>query len=235
MAQPAQHQGVGRQPQVGLGLAAAGGKEQQIDGVTIGIGGLDHRDEVHQHKGELERTPLGLHVFRLLAPHHSKALAGSGSHGSVGDGKGQPHLFVAKGFDAPFDAPGLLAGLLQEFGGGGLLLLAGRVCRRALLLNPVRVGRDERAQGRLHGVSPIAGQAIQLRHRQHQAGCFQLRHPRQYFFDGGLGQPGGADLVAVAVGIDPGGHGDVVPHGEFVVAPVVEVVDAMVPIVGVDR
>ena len=41
--------------------------------------------------------------------------------------------------------------------------------------------------------------------------------------------------MAVAVGIDPGGHGDVVPHGEFVVAPVVEVVDAMVPIVGVDR
>ena len=35
--------------------------------------------------------------------------------------------------------------------------------------------------------------------------------------------------------IDPGCHRDVVPHGEFVVVPVVQVVDAMVPIVGVDR
>ena len=39
----------------------------------------------------------------------------------------------------------------------------------------------------------------------------------------------------MAVGIDPRGHRDVVTHGEFVVDPVVEVVDAMVPIVGVDR
>ena len=41
--------------------------------------------------------------------------------------------------------------------------------------------------------------------------------------------------MAAATGIHPRGHRDVVPHGEFVVAPVVEIVDAMVPVVGVDR
>ena len=41
--------------------------------------------------------------------------------------------------------------------------------------------------------------------------------------------------MASAVGINFGGHRDVVAYGEFVIAPVVEVVDAMVPIVGVDR
>ena len=145
MAQPAQHQGVGRQTQVGLGLAAAGGKEQQVDGVAIAIGGLGHPHEVHQQEGELERTPARQHVFRLFAPHHPEPLTGSGGHHAVGDRKGQPHLFVLQRFDATLDPPGLLGGFLQELRGGGLLLLAGRVCRQTLLLDPVRVGRHEGA------------------------------------------------------------------------------------------
>ena len=145
VAQPAQHQGVSRQTQVSLGFAAAGGKEQEVNGVAIGIRGIGHPNEVHQQEGELERTPAGLHDFRLFAPHHPEPLTGSGSHHAVGDRKGKPHLFVLQRFDATLDAPGLLAGLLQELRGGGLLLLAGRVCRRALLLDPVRVGLHEGA------------------------------------------------------------------------------------------
>ena len=87
----------------------------------------------------------GLHGVGVLVPHHPESLTGSGGHHPVGDRKGQPHLFVLQRFDATLDPPGLLAGLLQELCGRGLLLLAGRGRRRALLLDPVRVGLHERA------------------------------------------------------------------------------------------
>ena len=39
--------------------------------------------------------------------------------------------------------------------------------------------------------------------------------------------------MAMAAGVNPGGHGNVVTHSEFVVVPVVKIIDAMVPVVGV--
>lgn len=43
---------------------------------------------------------------------------------------------------------------------------------------------------------------------------FQLLHPGQHLFQGGLRSPGGADLLALAAGLQPGWHGDVGPCGE---------------------
>ena len=145
MAQPPQNQGVSRQAQVSLGLATAGGKEQQVDGAAVYIRGLCHPHEVHQQKGKLKRPPLGLHLVGVFASHHPESLTGCGRHHAVGDGKGCSDLLVFQGFNATFDPLGLVAGLLQELPGRGLLLLAWRVGRFTLLLDPVSVGRHERA------------------------------------------------------------------------------------------
>ena len=51
----------GGQAEVGLGLAAAGGEEQQVGGagveLALRVRGVGQRREVDKHEGELERPP----------------------------------------------------------------------------------------------------------------------------------------------------------------------------------
>ena len=57
MAQPAQHHRKRREPEVGLGLAAAGREEQQVDRRAVRIARVGEAREVQQDEGELERAP----------------------------------------------------------------------------------------------------------------------------------------------------------------------------------
>ena len=59
-AEPAIEEGEGRQAEVRLGLAAAGGEEEEVDGLAIGVFGVDDPPEVEQEEGELEGLPLRL-------------------------------------------------------------------------------------------------------------------------------------------------------------------------------
>ena len=57
------HEGECGQTEVGLRLAAAGGEEQQLDGLAIVLApfalGLSKARQVHQHEGQLEEAPSG--------------------------------------------------------------------------------------------------------------------------------------------------------------------------------
>ena len=49
--------GEGGEAQIGLGLAAAGREEQEIDQLAIGVRLLGEAVEIEQDEGELERPP----------------------------------------------------------------------------------------------------------------------------------------------------------------------------------
>ena len=57
VAQPAQHHRERREPQVRLGLAAAGREEQQVHCLAVSIGRVGQARQVEQDERELERTP----------------------------------------------------------------------------------------------------------------------------------------------------------------------------------
>ena len=57
--QPPDRERVRGQAQVGLGLAAAGREEQQVDLVAVLVPRVGERGQVEQHERELERAPGG--------------------------------------------------------------------------------------------------------------------------------------------------------------------------------
>jgi hypothetical protein len=58
VAQAAQDDREGRQAEVGLRLAAAGGEEEQVHHVAVRVWAIGERAQVHQQERELERPPL---------------------------------------------------------------------------------------------------------------------------------------------------------------------------------
>ena len=48
----------GREPEVSLGLAAAGREEQQIGGLAVDVRPIDEAGQIEQHESELKRPPL---------------------------------------------------------------------------------------------------------------------------------------------------------------------------------
>ena len=59
VAQPAQHHREGREAEVRLRLAAAGGEEEQVHGLAVGVVRVGEAGNVQQEEGELEGTPAG--------------------------------------------------------------------------------------------------------------------------------------------------------------------------------
>ena len=57
----------GRQAEVGLGLAAAGREEEQVDNLAVVVVRIDDPGQVHQDEGKLERSP-GRGIDRRLRP-----------------------------------------------------------------------------------------------------------------------------------------------------------------------
>ena len=87
---PADREGVGGEPEVGLGLTATGREEQQVDGRgrrrgALGMPDVGQRGQVEQHEGELERAPArvlrGLHLRERLGVRQSLLLAQPGDGG----------------------------------------------------------------------------------------------------------------------------------------------------------
>ncbi len=64
MAEPAQHHRERREPEVGLGLAAARREEQQVHRRAVGITRVGKAREVQQKEGELECAPARRSRYR---------------------------------------------------------------------------------------------------------------------------------------------------------------------------
>jgi hypothetical protein len=79
-ADPAQGEGEGDDAEVGLGLAAAGREEDQLDVSRLGSRGIGDPGEVLQEEGELEEVPGGGGVG-------AEALTRGHGHGLVGERK----------------------------------------------------------------------------------------------------------------------------------------------------
>jgi hypothetical protein len=57
VAPPPQEQGERREPEVRLGLSAAGREVEEVDAAPVGVRGIDHASEVQQNERELKRPP----------------------------------------------------------------------------------------------------------------------------------------------------------------------------------
>ena len=166
--QPPQRDGKGGQPQIGLGLAAAGGKEQQVGGVAIRMPPVRHARQIEQDEGQLEWPPRGRAVPRPPGPRRIR-------HRTIGDGKGGPRPRIpGQQRDPRRDPPArdILRGD-QRFGGPKPLRRTrniGGIHRPALRHRPVAIGRRQRRQRRAQR-RPVARR--QFRQPVHAEG-----HPR---------------------------------------------------------
>ena len=119
VAQAPQHQDEGRQPQVGLGLAAASGEEQQIHHLAVTMERVRHAPQGEQDVSELEGPPAGRgDLVRRLAFGLGLAPPGRRRHGAVGDTKGQQGIRIGEEGDPRLDAVGRVLRRLQELGRG---------------------------------------------------------------------------------------------------------------------
>ena len=115
--QAAVNQGEGRQTEIGLRFATAGGEEQQLHGLPIqpAIGRICSRQarQVHQHKRQLEEAPVGIAAARGGADLSWRHLGGKGTALALGPGhhqvhgaEGFSHQGIGEQLDPVFDALG---------------------------------------------------------------------------------------------------------------------------------
>ena len=157
VAQPSQHHGKGGKAEIGLGLAAAGGEEQEIHRLAGRVARIDQPGEIQQDEGELKGPPAGLVDIQTLAE-------GPG-HRAVGHPEGIESVLVfGQDRDPSIDPPSGQVRPAQQF--------PRRLPARALQilhslqprLNPGAVLLDERPKGGL-GRGPV-GQGAESLHRQ---------------------------------------------------------------------
>ena len=159
-------EGVGGQSQVGLGLAAAGGEEEELGGGQVagaaGQGGVGQGRQLHEDEGELEDAPVvGIVLLEDAGPGLLDAEAGvdGAGGGDLGADALVGHDPVHEGEAAAGLAVGqevveALGKLTQDLAGLGQGLRAGapQVLGQGghgglLLVEPGRVGDDDGLQG----------------------------------------------------------------------------------------
>ena len=226
VAQPPQDDGEGRQTQVGLRLAAASGKEEEIHDLPVAVVGIRQWGEVQQDEGELEGAPPGAFVLEaagISAPEGP-------CYGPVGDPERVQGLFVStESRDAPFHPGGGELGAAQKL--LGCLPVVHVEGRRfgATLSDPLAVGGEERLECPL-GLA-AGGQLAEPVHGQVDA----FRFERLRLLDFRLRDPGGADQAATAVVVRVPLSRDVVAGGVPGRAGVVQGGDLFIPIVAQGR
>ena len=251
--QAAHGHGVGHQAQVGLGLAAPGGEEQQVGpggaGPPVGVAGVGQRRQAQQDEGELERPPRavlddvgggdGLRQRQTgvgSAPADGDGVDALLPHGLVGEPEGVERVGVfAHQLDAAAHGVGHSAGFVER--GPGRVLVAfetglGVGGAIGLGVEPVPVAVGQRQQSLLELVGLQLGQRL---HVGDQTGELGNRL--------GLGGDSAPHLVAGQHrGADPGGSAapgpaaaagvglvpfdaDSVAHGQLDPIPVLHVED----------
>ena len=70
--------------QISLGLAAARGKEQQIDELAVRVRRRHERAQIHEDECELKRSPFRIDRRRVASLHDSQSLSRRCSHGAIG-------------------------------------------------------------------------------------------------------------------------------------------------------
>ncbi len=224
MAQAAEHEREGGEPEVGFGLAAAGGEKQQVDDVALGMRGLGDAPQVHQDAGKLERTPRRRRDFMRPLPFLQRPPAArGGGHRPIGDAEGFEHVRFAQQRDAGLDAirhparpPYQLLGDLPAAAGESRRVLS-------LRRDPVAVLLDQRFEAHFRGWRSIEA-AERLHAELHGADRRRLdpRHPC-------LRHPLGPDPAAFAA-VEVGAGGDVVADRVLRHVAIVQVGEAFVPI-----
>ncbi len=235
--QPADREGEGRQPQIGLGFAAAGGKEEQVDGRGViggafGVRRVGQRRQVEQHEGELKRPPgrgrhprrrhqrLSVHIRQTVAfaqPSDLRVTA-LGGHRPVGELERGDRLCVARrggvgeqvnaGPDAVGDLPGLEDGRL----GGGTQPGGQAGDLRLTLVQPRGVTLGEGCEADAQHGRVGGGERVHRQLHGGEGGAVTDRRDGVGHVEGG--QPSGLQPVGVSIPVaHVGVHGDVAPHG----------------------
>ena len=190
MAQPAQHHGERCEPEVRFRLAAAGGEEQEVHELALGIRGGRDAGQVQQQKGELEGTPTG----RAGHPFTGQPPSECGGDGAVRDAEGVERVRILRqDADAPFHAVGGGTGVEHQLIGRLAAFARQAGERRVLLIDPGAVTGHQRRQ-RSFGVATIGEIA------EHRHGKLDTRHlhglGRLHL---GCGNPGGPEHPAGVV------------------------------------
>ena len=73
------------QSQIRFRLTATRGEEEQIDDFSVGLARFGNALEVHQDERQLEGTPCGRDLFRLLAEQQGEPPATLNGHCLVGE------------------------------------------------------------------------------------------------------------------------------------------------------
>ncbi len=222
VAEPPQHQGERGEPEIGLGLAAAGGEEEQVHEFALETRGIRNPREVQQQESQLKGAP----TRRLCDPFPGQAARERRGHGPVRHAEGVERVpILCEHEDAVLHPvrgkPGVAEQLL-----GGIPTLPGQVGQSApLLVDPGPVAGHQGRQ-RLLGGGPVR-EVAERRHAQLHArrlDGFRLLHF-------GRRSPAGSKPVAGAVlGQLPVG-GNSVAGGVFGDTRILEIRDELIPIV----
>ena len=104
-AQPSMSDHKGREPEIGLGLAAAGREEQQVGGLTIDVPPIDEAGQVKQNEGKLEWPPLRFWQCGRVASCTGIAATRGHRDGKIHEPEGRPRPRIAgQNLDAARDA-----------------------------------------------------------------------------------------------------------------------------------
>ena len=222
VAEPPQHQGERGEPEIGLGLAAAGGEEEQVHEFALETRGIRNPREVQQQESQLKGAP----TRRLCDPFPGQTARERRGHGPVRHAEGVERVpILCEHEDAVLHPvrgkPGVAEQLL-----GGIPALPGQVGQSAaLLVDPGPVARHQGRQ-RLLGGGPVR-EVAERRHAELHAR--RLHGFRLLHF--GRRSPAGSKPVAGAVlGQLPVG-GNSVAGGVFGDTRILQIRDELIPIV----
>ena len=147
--QPPMSDGEGCEPEIGLGLAAAGGEEQQVHGLAIWVGLVDEASQIEQDEGELEWAPLGRRLRpwdRRLGQHSFAVAAAATASFMKRKARRACSSLPSSAMPSAMRLQRLHAG--EELVGGLLARALQRGGEGVLTLNPIAIEVGQRRRGR---------------------------------------------------------------------------------------
>ena len=224
VAEPPQDHGERREAEIRLGLAAAGGEEQQVHEPALGIGRIGDAGEIQQDEGELKGPP----ARRTGGAFACETAREGGGHGAIRGTEGVERVRIGRQHpNAALHSVRGNPGHAHELP-GHLPALAGQATEpRLLVVEPCPIPGHEWRQRRL-GRGAVGERAERLHVEHCPRGIEGLR-----LLDLGGGRPGGAEHPAGAVHQLPV-RGDPVAGRELGRVGVVQIRHALVPVIAGD-
>ena len=215
--------------EISLRLAAAGRKEEQIDGLAIGVQRIVQTRKIQEDEGELERPPLRSCLAGWITAVTRRALAIGARHRLIHGAEGETRVWIArKKRDAVRDSSACVARGVDEALRGGLPRRAGNAGDRGgLCRDPGIVCRRQAFECAPQIVRSCPRQLGERLHLEYDVRDILVRlNP----FDFSSRQVVGCSLSHDPVRISLPVRGRVYAHREFADIPVMQVCDGLVDI-----